>query len=87
MNRASQRTFRERKEKHVKDLERQLEELYGKHQNLLSSYDKQTNEVLKLRDTIEALTAELSKVRYYQTIEWYEHSMTLEFENFDVYSL
>src|SRR5258708_33057856 len=38
-NRASQRAFRERKEKHVKGLEHQLEDLHEKHQDLLQSFN------------------------------------------------
>ncbi|KAI9680319.1 MAG: hypothetical protein M1829_001205 [Trizodia sp. TS-e1964] len=49
-NRASQRAFRERKEKHVKDLEQRLSELEEKHKNLAQSYAKlsMANEKLKL---------------------------------------
>jgi len=62
-NRASQRAFRERKEKHVKGLEHQLEDLHDKHQDLLSSYSRQADEVSKLNARIQDLTSELEMIR------------------------
>ncbi|KAH0562473.1 hypothetical protein GP486_002830, partial [Trichoglossum hirsutum] len=55
-NRASQRAFRDRKEKHVKDLERRYEELEGKHKALQQSYSD-------LSVSQEALTRELDLMR------------------------
>ncbi|KAK5044492.1 hypothetical protein LTR84_010773 [Exophiala bonariae] len=47
-NRASQRAFRDRKERHVKGLEEQLELLHEKHQDLRCSYNCQTKGFEKL---------------------------------------
>ncbi|KMQ43866.1 hypothetical protein HL42_5386 [Trichophyton rubrum] len=54
-NRASQRAFRERKEKHVKGLESQLHALHEQHQSLLQSYNSQANEVESLRKKVQEL--------------------------------
>ncbi|EFQ97130.1 hypothetical protein MGYG_00173 [Nannizzia gypsea CBS 118893] len=54
-NRASQRAFRERKEKHVKGLESQLQALHEQHQSLLQSYNSQANEVESLRKKVQEL--------------------------------
>ncbi|MCJ1464415.1 hypothetical protein MMC07_003028 [Pseudocyphellaria aurata] len=61
-NRASQRAFRERKEKHVQHLEEQLEDLETKHRTLAKSYtdldsthDKLKREVKQLRGELESL--------------------------------
>lgn len=62
-NRASQRAFRERKEKHVKGLEFQLEILNEKHQDLQQSYNKQTDNINKLKQRISQLQAALKVMR------------------------
>ncbi|KIW70721.1 hypothetical protein PV04_02964 [Phialophora macrospora] len=62
-NRASQRAFRERKERHVKGLETQLELLNEKHQDLLCSYNKQSDTMMKLNRKIEKLTADLKALK------------------------
>ncbi|EEH09440.1 predicted protein [Histoplasma capsulatum G186AR] len=62
-NRASQRAFRERKERHLKGLESKLQDLHSKHQNLLQSYHQQTEEVQQLNIRIQQLTAELDLLR------------------------
>lgn len=62
-NRASQRAFRERKEKHVKGLEHQLEDLHSKHQDLLHSYTRQADEVAKLNSRIAELNSELQTLQ------------------------
>ncbi|KAM5455146.1 hypothetical protein MaudCBS49596_001786 [Microsporum audouinii] len=54
-NRASQRAFRERKEKHVKGLESQLQALHEQHQSLLQSYNSQANEIESLRKRVQEL--------------------------------
>ncbi|KKY21916.1 hypothetical protein UCRPC4_g03419 [Phaeomoniella chlamydospora] len=61
-NRASQRAFRERKEKHVKALEQQLSKLHEKHHDLLESYTRQADEIAKL-NRIQELNSELDPVR------------------------
>ena len=55
-NRASQRAFRERKEKHAQDLQRQLEELEKKHKELLDSHSE-------LDDLNKKLVAEIDNLR------------------------
>ncbi|GAD95284.1 predicted protein [Paecilomyces variotii No. 5] len=62
-NRASQRAFRERKEKHVKGLEHQLRDLHEKHQSLLHSYSRQADEVRRLNERIKSLSVELDILR------------------------
>ncbi|KIX09472.1 uncharacterized protein Z518_00552 [Rhinocladiella mackenziei CBS 650.93] len=62
-NRASQRAFRERKEKHIKGLEYQLENLNEMHQDLLQSYHKQANHIEKLNRRISQLQAEIKTVK------------------------
>jgi AP-1-like transcription factor len=62
-NRASQRAFRERKERHVKGLEHQLEDLHEKHQELLQSYSRKADEVTKLNARIQELNSEIDSLR------------------------
>ncbi|OAX77268.1 hypothetical protein ACJ72_08436 [Emergomyces africanus] len=62
-NRASQRAFRERKERHLKSLEDRLQDLHSKHQNLLQSYHQRTDEVQQLNNRIQQLTTELDLLR------------------------
>ncbi|KAJ9293141.1 transcriptional regulator family: bZIP [Paecilomyces variotii] len=62
-NRASQRAFRERKEKHVKGLENQLRDLHEKHQALINSYSRQADEVRRLNERIKSLLVELDILR------------------------
>ena len=58
-NRASQRAFRERKEKHVQQLERQLEELEAKHRTLTQSYTTLDSTHGQLKQEVEQLRGEL----------------------------
>ncbi|OAL33332.1 hypothetical protein AYO20_07343 [Fonsecaea nubica] len=67
-NRASQRAFRERKEKHVKGLEYQLETLNEKHQDLLCSYNKQSDSIIRLNTKIAQLQADLEALRFSATM-------------------
>ncbi|KAF2675999.1 hypothetical protein K458DRAFT_323113 [Lentithecium fluviatile CBS 122367] len=55
-NRAAQRAFRERKEKHARDLEAQLAVLTEKYNKLESSHTELNAAYDKLRKTIELLT-------------------------------
>lgn len=55
-NRAAQRAFRERKEKHARDLEAQLAVLTDKYNKLESSHSELNAAYGKLRKTIELLT-------------------------------
>jgi len=57
-NRVSQRAFRERKERYVKSLERQLEELRQKHQKLLQSYSQKAEEAIRLNTRVAELGSE-----------------------------
>jgi len=71
-NRASQRAFRERKEKHVKGLEHQLEDLHDKHQDLLQSYSRQADEVAKLNSRIHELSSEIEMLRTQSDVSFSE---------------
>ncbi|PGH00967.1 hypothetical protein GX51_05516 [Blastomyces parvus] len=62
-NRASQRAFRERKERHLKSLEGKLQDLHSKHQNLIQSYHQRTEEVQHLNTRIRQLSVELDLLR------------------------
>lgn len=62
-NRASQRAFRERKEKHVQHLEHELEELERKHQNLSRSYTDLDSTHAKLKQEVKQLRRELESVK------------------------
>ncbi|KAF2455150.1 hypothetical protein BDY21DRAFT_373621 [Lineolata rhizophorae] len=55
-NRAAQRAFRERKEKHARDLETQLAAMTEKYRSLETSHAELTAAYEKLRKTIELLT-------------------------------
>jgi AP-1-like factor len=55
-NRAAQRAFRERKEKHARDLEAQLAILNDKYTKLETSHTELNAAYEKLRKTIELLT-------------------------------
>ncbi|KAK5947459.1 hypothetical protein PMZ80_001609 [Knufia obscura] len=85
-NRASQRAFRERKEKHVKGLEHQLEELHEKHQDLLQSYTKQADEVSRLNSRIAELSTELTAVRHCQDSSFGDLMISDKFDKFDAFS-
>ena len=62
-NRASQRAFRERKEKHVQHLEHELEELETKHQNLSRSYTDLDRTHAQLKQEVKQLRSELESVK------------------------
>ncbi|OBT72527.1 hypothetical protein VF21_08675 [Pseudogymnoascus sp. 05NY08] len=57
-NRASQRAFRNRKEKHVKEVEARLQELEGKYRDLSDSYESLQTEYVVAKQELEKLTAE-----------------------------
>ncbi|MCJ1246179.1 hypothetical protein MMC30_003384 [Trapelia coarctata] len=59
-NRASQRAFRDRKEKHAQNLQNQLDELEAKHQELSSSYRKLETTNSKLVTELEELRAKIT---------------------------
>jgi predicted nuclease with TOPRIM domain len=85
-NRASQRAFRERKEKHVKGLENQLEDLHEKHQDLLQSFSRQAGEVSRLNSRISELNAELNALRSCQDQSFSEMLMPEKFDKFDAFA-
>jgi bZIP transcription factor len=57
-NRASQRAFRERKERHVKNLEQQLEDLHQQYEGVLRAYDEQREEIFNLKAELRELHSE-----------------------------
>ncbi|EXJ58510.1 hypothetical protein A1O7_05936 [Cladophialophora yegresii CBS 114405] len=62
-NRSSQRAYRERKERHQKELEGQIAQWQQKHQLLSRSYSQQTEEVARLKSQIEQLNGEISNLQ------------------------
>ncbi|KAL9639519.1 MAG: hypothetical protein Q9164_000872 [Protoblastenia rupestris] len=62
-NRASQRAFRERKEKHVQRLEHELEVLETKHHELERSYEESEGAQKLLRREVDGLRGELERIR------------------------
>ena len=83
-NRASQRAFRDRKEKHVKDLEHQLEDLGSKHQALLHSYTDLSSANDRLSKEVEKLTAENGSLRSSRDSSTFSALLTPnEFEGFN----
>ncbi|KAL2052238.1 hypothetical protein ABVK25_007397 [Lepraria finkii] len=62
-NRASQRAFRERKEKHVQHLEHELEELETKHRTLEKSYTDLDSTHAQLKQEVKQLRKELDSVK------------------------
>ena len=62
-NRASQRAFRERKEKHVQHLEHELEELETKHRDLSRSYSDLDRTHAQLKQEVKQLRSELESVK------------------------
>ncbi|MCJ1374517.1 hypothetical protein MMC20_005749 [Loxospora ochrophaea] len=54
-NRASQRAFRERKEKHTQELQQQLDEMKKKYQKLMKSYDDLGTVNAKMRAEMDEL--------------------------------
>ncbi|KAL8735294.1 MAG: hypothetical protein Q9181_002849 [Wetmoreana brouardii] len=62
-NRASQRAFRERKEKHVQHLEHELEALEAKHRDLQKSHSELGETKSKLQAEVEQLRNEIKTLR------------------------
>lgn len=54
-NRASQRAFRDRKEKHMRELEQRLNELEGRHTNLSRSYESLQHEYSSVKQELDRL--------------------------------
>jgi hypothetical protein len=59
-NRASQRAFRERKERHLRNLKITLETLGSKHRHLLESYSHQSETVMQLKGRIAELQTQIA---------------------------
>jgi AP-1-like factor len=64
-NRASQRAFRDRKEKQMKDLEEQLAKLQGQHDDLTRSYESLQLEYSSVKQELDELRKD--KNRYQST--------------------
>lgn len=62
-NRASQRAFRERKERHVKNLEQQLDDLHRQYEELLLAYDRQKEDISNLRVELQQVHSEKRPTR------------------------
>ena len=62
-NRSAQRAFRIRKLQRVKTLEKDLVTLLSQHKSLLSSYEKQEDELKELHNRISGLQSELAQLR------------------------
>jgi AP-1-like transcription factor len=62
-NRSSQRAYRERKEKHQRELEGQIADWQHKHQQLARTYSQQTDEVKRLKRQIENLNTEITSLQ------------------------
>jgi len=60
-NRASQRAFRDRKEKHMRDLEQRLGELEGRHSELSRSYESLQSEYTSVKAELDSLRKDGSK--------------------------
>ncbi|OAP63982.1 hypothetical protein AYL99_03209 [Fonsecaea erecta] len=91
-NRASQRAFRERKEKHLRSLKSTLENLAEKHQKLLDSYSQQSEIVAKLKGRVADLYTQLAALSTYSeqdtdtAIFRIPRPLTTEFQQFDAFS-
>jgi len=62
-NRSSQRAYRERKDRHQKELEEQIAQWQHKHQLLSRSYTQQTDEVVRLKSQVDQLHGEISQLQ------------------------
>jgi len=75
-NRASQRAFRDRKEKHMRELEQRLGELEGRHNDLSRSYDSLQVEYTSVKQELERMRKENARLesssRSYQAKEYDE---------------
>jgi len=61
-NRASQRAFRDRKEKHMRELEQRLGELEGRHTDLSRSYDSLQVEYSSVKSELDRLRKENARL-------------------------
>lgn len=65
-NRASQRAFRQRKESHVKNVIKRLEELQEQHRDLMQSYNDEAGKVAELKARVTELSEQLRTAKQYQ---------------------
>ncbi len=78
-NRASQRAFRDRKEKHMRELEQRLGELEGRHTDLSRSYESLQLEYTNVKQELDKLRKENARLenssgssRHCSSKEWDE---------------
>ncbi|KAH6682607.1 putative AP-1-like transcription factor [Halenospora varia] len=86
-NRASQRAFRDRKEKHMKELEERLSELESRHTNLSQSYESLQLEYSSVKQELDRMKnnrQEGNSSRNFQSNSTEEHSEILDPLLFDV---
>ncbi|KAK2625743.1 hypothetical protein QTJ16_005055 [Diplocarpon rosae] len=73
-NRASQRAFRDRKEKNMRELEHRLGELEGRHSDLLRSYESLQIEYTSVKQELDKMCKDNGRlerpVRICQSREW-----------------
>ncbi|OAL18675.1 hypothetical protein AYO20_11716 [Fonsecaea nubica] len=92
-NRASQRAFRERKEKHLRNLKATLEQLGQKHRRLLDSYSQQAETVTKLKSQIAHLRTQIAAFSMFSeqdmmaSISRVPRTPSTEFQQFDAFPL
>ncbi|MCJ1259847.1 hypothetical protein MMC24_007686 [Lignoscripta atroalba] len=80
-NRASQRAFRERKEKHTQELQQQLDDLEAKHENLTSSFADLGATNAKLRTELEQLRSRIKSLQSAKDEAFEEMMATSLFEH------
>ncbi|KAJ9615212.1 hypothetical protein H2200_001286 [Cladophialophora chaetospira] len=91
-NRASQRAFRERKERHLRGLKATLETLGDEHRRLLGSYSQQSEAVMTLKGRIAELNAQIAAYSVrpaQQQLGFFSQSQNgcqPEFDQFDAFS-
>lgn len=76
-NRASQRAFRDRKEKHMRELEQRLAELDTRHTDLSRSYESLQNEYTSVKQELDKLRKENARLenlsgssKHYSSKDW-----------------
>lgn len=77
-NRASQRAFRERKEKRIKTLEAQLSSLEEEHSKLLHHHDEQRRMLDRMKGYVQELTEEIEILRCSRPIDQVAHFTTFD---------
>ncbi len=91
-NRASQRAFRERKDRHLRSLKATLETLGNKHSKLRESYSQQSEAIVALKGRIAELQSQITTFSVQDEPEYNifnSHPQTEyhpEFRHFDAFS-